>query len=149
MKNFLTLFRGKKSVQPTASGIPLIVHPGFKQDEGMDEPLIRLNQKNRERFGVKPGASLQVRRGEITLKIRVEVAGIEDSAAVCRLNPKARKDLGVNLNETIEVVPASHPLGSVGIPLAVQPASKDDLLSDEPILRMSREDRERLGIEVG
>ncbi|MBI4714491.1 MAG: VWA domain-containing protein, partial [Nitrospirae bacterium] len=92
---------------------------------------------------------LQVRRGEITLKIRVEVAGIEDSAAVCRLNPKARKDLGVNLNETIEVVPASHPLGSVGVPLAVQPAFKDDLLSDEPILRMSREDRERLGIEVG
>jgi Mg-chelatase subunit ChlD len=108
-----------------------------------------LNQENRERYGVKPGDLLSIKKGDLIVKARVDVSSREDGETVCRLNPNARESLGVQTGDTVEICPSNRPMGPVGRPMTVQSGFKEDSDAGEPIIRLSQKDRNQMGLEVG
>jgi hypothetical protein len=79
---------------------------GFKEDAEIPEPIIRLTKFMREKYGLKKGDTVLLRKGEALVKVKVEVSTAADgSDEVCRLNKNARELLAVNLGEEVDIIP--------------------------------------------
>ncbi len=105
------LFGKKNSEEETAlpavfENPRLTAREGFKGDSELSEPLIRLSKQLRERFGVRRGDYVSVKRGDRVARARVEVSSASDgSRSIIRMNARARELLNAQLGDDIEVIP--------------------------------------------
>jgi uncharacterized protein YegL/bifunctional DNA-binding transcriptional regulator/antitoxin component of YhaV-PrlF toxin-antitoxin module len=84
----------------------LKVLEGFKSDKDIPEPVIRLTKYMREKFGLKAGDTVVVRKDDKLVKARVEVSSASDrEERICRLNRAARDLLQVHVGAEIEIIP--------------------------------------------
>jgi Mg-chelatase subunit ChlD len=84
----------------------LKVLEGFKSDKDIPEPIIRLTKCMRERFGVKAGDTVVVKKDDKLVKAKVEVSSASDGEEqICRLNRAAREILKVHVGGEIEIIP--------------------------------------------
>jgi hypothetical protein len=84
----------------------LKVLEGFKADQDVPEPIIRLTKYMREKFGVKAGDTVVVKKDDKLVKAKVEVSSASDGEEqICRLNRAARDLLQVHVGAEIEVIP--------------------------------------------
>jgi len=84
----------------------LKVLEGFKSDKDIPEPVIRLTKYIREKFGLKAGDTVVVRKDDKLVKARVEVSSASDrEERICRLNRAARDLLQVHVGAEIEIIP--------------------------------------------
>ena len=79
---------------------------GFKKDSDTDETIVRLTKQLREQLGVSKGDTVTLRKGEMSVKARVEVSSAADGTKnVVRLSPRSRDLLGAQIGDDIEVIP--------------------------------------------
>jgi uncharacterized protein YegL len=104
----------KKKSEQNESALPstiflnpsLKVLEGFREDAEIPEPIIRLTKFMRDKYGLKKGDMVLLRKGEALVKAKVEVSSTTDrSDEVCRLNKSARELLAVNLGEEVDIIP--------------------------------------------
>ena len=105
------LFGKKNSEEETAlpavfENPRLTAREGFKGDSELSEPLIRLSKRLRERFGVRSGDYVSVKRGDRVARARVEVSSASDGGqSIVRMNARVRELLNAQLGDDIEVIP--------------------------------------------
>jgi uncharacterized protein YegL len=84
----------------------LRVLEGFKSDRETSEAIVRLTKHLRDRFSLKRGAYVTLRKGEALVKARVEVSSAQDGTEnIVRLNPRARELLNIEIGDEIEIIP--------------------------------------------
>ncbi len=84
----------------------LKVLEGFKVDQDVPEPIIRLTKYMRDKFGVKAGDTVVVKKDDKLVKAKVEVSSASDGEEqICRLNRVARDLLNVHVGAEIEIIP--------------------------------------------
>ncbi len=107
------IFR-KKNKKENNSNLPstILLNPalkvleGFKEDTDLNEPIIRLTKYLRERFGVHKGDYVTIKKGNVTIKAKVDVSTSADAEKiVCRLNKRGRELLNVGIGDEIEIIP--------------------------------------------
>lgn len=147
---FLQAFTGRRDAAPRRPRVALTVAPGFKDDEAVRLPRARLCRSLRERLNVVPGSLLSVVHGERTVGCRVGAGATSDEGLQSvRLNPKARKLLGVEVGERVEAVVALSPISSSAVPLEVGEPVAGDEHDAEPVVRLGPEVRKNLGLSGG
>jgi Mg-chelatase subunit ChlD len=84
----------------------LAILRGFREDENLNEPVVRLTRFFRERFGVGRGDTVVLKKGDRMIRARVEVSSAEDgSRDVARLNPRSRELLDASIGDRIDILP--------------------------------------------
>jgi uncharacterized protein YegL len=84
----------------------LRVLEGFSSDSETQEPIVRLTKQLRERFSLKRGDYVTLRKGEMLVKARVEVSSAKDGGEnIVRMNPRSRELLNVSIGDEIEIIP--------------------------------------------
>ncbi len=147
---FLQALTGRRDAAPRRPRVALTVAPGFKEDEAVRLPRARLCRSLRERLNVVPGSLLSVVHGERTVGCRVGAGATSDEGLQSvRLNPKARKLLGVEVGSRVEAVVALSPISSSAVPLEVGEPVAGDEHDAEPVVRLGPEVRKNLGLSGG
>jgi uncharacterized protein YegL len=104
----------RESSHETESNVPsrelagpsLRVLQGFREDEPLPDPIVRLTRYLRERFGVDRGDYVVLRKGERMIRARVEVSSAEDGTRdVARLNPRSRALLDAGIGDRVDIFP--------------------------------------------
>lgn len=79
---------------------------GFREDENLTEPIVRLTRFFRERFGVGRGDRVVLKKGDRMIQARVEVSSAEDgNRDVARLNPRSRELLDAAIGDRVDIMP--------------------------------------------
>jgi hypothetical protein len=147
---FLQVLTGKRDAAVRRPRVPLTVAAGFKDDAEARLPRARLCESLRGRLNVVPGSLLKVVAGGRAVSCRVGPASTGDEGQDrIRLNPRARKLLGVEVGQRVEAVVSLSPISSAAVPLEVAPAMKGDETDAEPVVRLSKEMRRNLGLSAG
>jgi len=147
---FLQALTGRRDAVPRRPRVALTVAPGFKGDEAARLPRARLCRALRERLNVLPGSLLSVIHAGRTVGCRVGAGATGDEGqALVRLNPKARRLLGVEVGAQVEAVVALSPISSSAVPLEVGAQVAGDERDAEPVVRLSDEMRRNLGLSGG
>lgn len=148
--NLLQVFSGRKDVVPVRPDVPLTVAAGFKEDAEDRIPRARLCESLRKRLNVRPGSLLKVIYEGRAVGCRVAISSKKDEGKnLVRLNPRARKLLGVVLGHRVVCPVNTTPISSSAVPVEVGPAVKGDEQDAEPVVRLSRELRKNLGLARG
>jgi Mg-chelatase subunit ChlD len=147
---FLQALTGRRDAAPRRPRVDLTVAPGFKDDEAQRLPKARLCRSLRERLNVLPGSLLSVVHGERTVGCRVGAsASADEGHDLVRLNPKARRLLGVEVGSKVAAVVALSPISSSAVPLEVGDQVEGDERDAEPVVRLSDGMRRNLGLGGG
>jgi len=147
---FLQVLTGKRDAAVRQPRIALTVAAGFKADAESRLPKARLCADLRERLNVLPGSLLKVVAAGRVASCRVAPSSTGDQGRdLIRLNPRARKLLGVEVGGPVEAVVALSPISSSAVPLEVGAALEGDEHEPEPTVRLSREMRRSLGLSRG
>ncbi|UCB45947.1 MAG: VWA domain-containing protein [Spirochaetota bacterium] len=106
------LFRKDKEEEKPSPPTTIFQNPslrvleGFSSDSETQEPIVRLTKQLRERFSLKRGDFVALRKGEMLVKARVEVSSAQDGGEnIVRLNPRSRELLNVSIGDEIEIIP--------------------------------------------
>ena len=106
------LFRKDKEEEKPSPPTTIFQNPslrvleGFSSDSETQEPIVRLTKQLRERFSLKRGDFVALRKGEMLVKARVEVSSAQDGGEnIVRLNPRSRELLNASIGDEIEIIP--------------------------------------------
>jgi uncharacterized protein YegL len=106
------LFRKGKEEEKSSPPTTIFQNPslrvleGFKSDSESIDVIVRLTKHLRERFSLKRGDYITLRKGEALVKARVEVSSAQDGTEdIVRLNPRTRELLNVEIGDEIEIIP--------------------------------------------
>jgi Mg-chelatase subunit ChlD len=147
---FLQVLTGKRDAAVRRDRVRLTVAPGFREDAEAHLPRARLCESLRERLNVVPGSLLKVVAAGRAVNCRVGASATDDEGlSLVRLNPRARKLLGVELEHEVEAEVSLSPLSSSSVPLEVGQGLKGDERDAEPVVRLSKEMRKGLGLARG
>lgn len=147
---FLQVLGGKREAAVRRPRVRLTVAPGFSEDAEARLPKARLCESLRGRLNVVPGSLLKVVAAGRAVNCRVAASATEDEGRdLIRLNPRARKLLGVEVDGEVEAVVSLSPISSSSVPLEVGAALKGDEGEAEPVVRLSKEMRRNLGLSRG
>ena len=106
------LFRKDKEEEKPSPPTTIFQNPslrvleGFSSDSETSDAIVRLTKHLRERFSLKRGDYVTLRKGEVLVKAKVEVSSAQDGTEnIVRLNPRSRELLGVEIGDEVEIIP--------------------------------------------
>jgi uncharacterized protein YegL len=106
------LFRKDKEEEKPTPPTTIFQNPslrvleGFSSDIETSDAIVRLTKHLRERFSLKRGDYVTLRKGEVLVKARVEVSSANDGTEnIVRLNPRSRELLSAEIGDEIEIIP--------------------------------------------
>ncbi|MFQ5510089.1 MAG: VWA domain-containing protein [Leptospirillia bacterium] len=147
---FLQVLKGRRDVERERPEVSLTVAEGFREDATARIPRARLCESLRAQLNVVPGSLVRLSALGRVVNCRVGVSARDDEGSdVVRLNPRARKLLGIDIGAEVAAAVNQSPISSSAVPLEVGAAFKGDEKDAEPVVRVSKQMRTNLGLSRG